>query len=128
MAGELESDSVALERIREYEDLPQEASWYAEGGLPEDWPSSGDISFQNFSTRYRPDLPPVLDNFQLDVKDKSKAEALAASGEAEDERCATPVAAKTLCIPFDQPPLPEGTPCFASGKPAKCWVLWGRSY
>lgn len=36
------------------------------------------------------------------VKDKSKAEALAASGEAEDEKCATPVAAKTLCIPFEQ--------------------------
>ena len=62
------------------------------------------------------------------VKDKSKAEALAASGEEEDERCATPVAAKTLCIPFEQPPLPEGTPCFVSGKPATCWVLWGRSY
>jgi len=54
--------------------------------------------------------------------------ALAARGEEEDERCATPVAAKTLCIPFEQPPLPEGTPCFVSGKPATCWVLWGRSY
>jgi hypothetical protein len=36
--------------------------------------------------------------------------------------------AKTLCIPFDQPDLPEGTKCFASGKPAKNWALWGRSY
>jgi prolyl-tRNA synthetase len=36
--------------------------------------------------------------------------------------------AKTLCIPFQQPPLPEGTLCFASGKPAKNWALWGRSY
>ena len=33
MAGELESDSVALERIREYEDLPQEKSWETEGGI-----------------------------------------------------------------------------------------------
>ena len=75
-------------------------------------------------------LTPFCDEMEEEenVKDKSKAEALAASGEAEDERCATPVAAKTLCIPFDQPPLLEGTPCFASGKPAKCWVLWGRSY
>lgn len=38
------------------------------------------------------------------------------------------VAAKTLCIPFDQPDLPAGTPCFVSGQEAKCWVLWGRSY
>eukprot|EP00850_Spirogloea_muscicola_P017723 SM000155S01652 [mRNA] locus=s155:145242:148032:- [translate_table: standard] len=36
--------------------------------------------------------------------------------------------AKTLCMPFDQPELPEGTLCFASGKPAKKWALWGRSY
>lgn len=36
--------------------------------------------------------------------------------------------AKTLCIPFDQPELPEGAVCFASGKPAKNWALWGRSY
>ncbi|XP_043725730.1 proline--tRNA ligase, cytoplasmic-like [Telopea speciosissima] len=28
-------------------------------------------------------------------------------------------AAKTLCSPFDQPELPPGTLCFASGKPAK---------
>jgi len=66
--------------------------------------------------------------FEEEVKDKSKAEALAATGEAEDDRCATPVAAKTLCIPFDQPDLPPGTKCFISGKPAECWVLWGRSY
>ncbi|XP_004494473.1 proline--tRNA ligase, cytoplasmic [Cicer arietinum] len=37
-------------------------------------------------------------------------------------------AAKTLCSPFDQPELPEGTTCFASGKPAKKWSYWGRSY
>lgn len=38
-------------------------------------------------------------------------------------------AAKTLCIPFEQPPMPEGQMCFTgSGKPARCWALWGRSY
>ncbi|CAL9084482.1 unnamed protein product [Musa textilis] len=37
-------------------------------------------------------------------------------------------AAKSLCTPFDQPRLPEGTLCFASGKPAKKWTYWGRSY
>lgn len=37
-------------------------------------------------------------------------------------------AAKTLCTPFEQPRLPEGTLCFASGKPAKTWTYWGRSY
>ncbi|GFQ00852.1 putative proline--tRNA ligase c19c7.06 [Phtheirospermum japonicum] len=37
-------------------------------------------------------------------------------------------AAKSLCSPLDQPPLVEGTLCFASGKPAKKWTYWGRSY
>jgi hypothetical protein len=48
--------------------------------------------------------------------------------EEEDERSSTTLAVKTLCIPYDAPPLPEGTPCFISGKPAVCWCLWGRSY
>jgi|TARA_B110000208_G_scaffold143336_1_gene172919 prolyl-tRNA synthetase len=44
-------------------------------------------------------------------------------------------AAKTLCIPFSQNPIPEGTLCFTSvagspgeGKLATSWALWGRSY
>ncbi|CAB1108774.1 unnamed protein product [Ectocarpus sp. CCAP 1310/34] len=61
------------------------------------------------------------------VKTLSRAEALK-EGEVELATTATSVAAKTLCIPHDQPDLPEGTPCFISGKPATCWVLWGRSY
>jgi prolyl-tRNA synthetase len=63
------------------------------------------------------------------VKDKSREESLKARGlDEEDNRTSTSVAAKTLCIPFNQPELPEGTKCIASGLPATCWVLWGRSY
>lgn len=63
------------------------------------------------------------------VKKTSKEESLKLSGEeGEDEQTSTSVAAKTLCIPFDQPELPPGTKCIASGMDAKCWVLWGRSY
>mmetsp|Transcript_7663 Transcript_7663/g.15592 ORF Transcript_7663/g.15592 Transcript_7663/m.15592 type:complete len:502 (-) Transcript_7663:102-1607(-) len=51
-----------------------------------------------------------------EVKKKSKEESPEGGG------------AKTLCIPFEQPPLPEGTKCFITGKPAKSWCLWGRSY
>jgi prolyl-tRNA synthetase len=36
--------------------------------------------------------------------------------------------AKTLCTPLEQPELGEETLCFASGKPAKKWSYWGRSY
>ena len=61
------------------------------------------------------------------VKETSREEALKLHGEeGEDERTSTSVAAKTLCIPFDQPELPEGTKCIASGLPATCWVFWGQ--
>lgn len=36
--------------------------------------------------------------------------------------------AKTLCIPLVQPDMPAGAVCFKSGKPAKNFALWGRSY
>lgn len=37
-------------------------------------------------------------------------------------------AAKSLCLPFDQPELPAGTKCVITGKPAIAWCLFGRSY
>lgn len=67
------------------------------------------------------------DEWEEKVKQMSREQALA-PGEEEAATCATSVAAKTLCKPFDQPELPEGTLCFVSGKPATCWCLWGRSY
>jgi len=36
--------------------------------------------------------------------------------------------AKSLCIPFDQPPLPAGTRCVGCAAAAKTWCLFGRSY
>jgi len=73
-------------------------------------------------------LTPFVDagDWEEVVKERSRAEAL--EGQPEDARTSTSVAAKTLCIPFDQPPLADGQRCFVSGEPAKHWVLWGRSY
>ena len=60
------------------------------------------------------------------------AAATAAAATATDEVEASKGltgAAKTLCIPLVQPPMPEGTLCFTGcGKPAVSWALWGRSY
>jgi len=78
------------------------------------------------------------------VKDTSKAfyadkiaRAAADKGEKTeaDDGKGLSGAAKTLCIPFAQPPMPEGQLCFTSqdgspglGKKATVWCLWGRSY
>lgn len=72
---------------------------------------------------------PEHEDWEEWVKKTSREESLANIGqEEEDERAATSVAAKTLCIPFDQPDLPKGSKCIASGMDATCWILWGRSY
>lgn len=62
---------------------------------------------------------------EVEVKTKSKEESERAENEGEEILTG---AAKTLCIPLEQPPLPEGTLCFITGKPATKWALWGRSY
>ena len=55
-------------------------------------------------------------------------EAAAASSGAESAAKLTG-SAKTLCIPFSQPPMPKGTPCFTGqGGLALSWTLWGRSF
>ncbi len=53
----------------------------------------------------------------------------AQNDEPADEK-APSMGAKTLCIPFAQPEdgVNEKTICFACGKKAKSYTLWGRSY
>jgi len=56
----------------------------------------------------------------------AEVEVDSSSGEAFEQLSG---AAKSLCIPFNQPPMKEGTMCFTgSGEKATAWCLWGRSY
>jgi prolyl-tRNA synthetase len=59
---------------------------------------------------------------ELDVKKKSADQ----SRELQDSDILTG-AAKTLCLPFEQPPLDDHV-CFHCGKKAEVWAIWGRSY
>ena len=65
---------------------------------------------------------------EVDVKEKSKEESMQAMEDANEGEVLLSGAAKTLCIPHDQPVLKEGAKCFACGQPAKVTALWGRSY
>ena len=65
---------------------------------------------------------------EIEVKDRSKAESLKAMEDRNEEEAMLTGSAKTLCIPFKQPPLNVGAKCFACGKPATTIALWGRSY
>jgi prolyl-tRNA synthetase len=61
----------------------------------------------------------------------SAGAAAASSGETNEVEAAKGLtgAAKTLCIPFEQPAMPADQKCFCGcGHAAASWTLWGRSY
>ncbi|MCP9261934.1 Multidrug resistance-associated protein 1 [Dirofilaria immitis] len=59
--SELEMNIVAVERVKEYAEASMEAEWRIDQFKPaNDWPSKGQISFQNYSTYYHPELDLVL--------------------------------------------------------------------
>lgn len=54
MVCEVETNIVAVERLKEYSDQVKEAEWNIEATSPKsDWPNDGRIEFRNYSTRYR---------------------------------------------------------------------------
>jgi len=62
----------SVERIKEYEDLPQESDDVVEGNRPPaDWPKKGEITFKNYSFAYKKD-DLVLRDINLTVNDKEK--------------------------------------------------------
>lgn len=65
----LEVQMNAVERIEEYTHLPEEAPAIIDDKRPdENWPSKGEIEFQNFSYRYRDGLPLVLKNISIKIR------------------------------------------------------------
>ncbi|KAK6911073.1 ABC transporter type 1, transmembrane domain, partial [Dillenia turbinata] len=56
---ETEKEMVAVERVLQYMDLPEEQLQSSQS-LTSNWPVRGEIEFQNVSIRYLPALPPAL--------------------------------------------------------------------
>lgn len=73
---EIESDVICCERIFEYCRLaPEKDEDVIKAQLispPKSWPSEGTIVFDNYSTRYRENLDPVLKNISFSVQNKEK--------------------------------------------------------
>ncbi|QNQ01193.1 YALIA101S02e12046g1_1 [Yarrowia lipolytica] len=72
MAINVETHSVSVERVWEYCELKSEAITEIPGCVPPSWPEKGSISFNDYSTRYREGLDPVLKGISLDIKHKEK--------------------------------------------------------
>ncbi|KAL8984388.1 MAG: hypothetical protein Q9205_001621 [Flavoplaca limonia] len=63
-----EQNMNAVERLKEYMDVEQEAAAIKPDARPPgNWPNHGAIEFINYSTRYRSDLDPVLKNVTFQV-------------------------------------------------------------
>ena len=73
MASELETNIVAVERVKEYSEVPTEAPPIVESHRPpDDWPPEGHVKFDHYSTRYREGLDLVLKNISLDIPGGTK--------------------------------------------------------
>lgn len=73
MTVEVETNIVSVERMLEYSDLPSEAPAHIEETMPPaTWPANGEVHFKDYSCRYRPELPLILKNINLDIKPREK--------------------------------------------------------
>ncbi|KAF8005284.1 hypothetical protein HF325_000741 [Metschnikowia pulcherrima] len=74
MLTQVENEFNSVERICEYAfKLPEEAPAFVSETKPHElWPSRGEIRFENASLAYRPGLPLVLKNLNLDIKPTEK--------------------------------------------------------
>ncbi|XP_008945689.1 PREDICTED: canalicular multispecific organic anion transporter 2 [Merops nubicus] len=91
MTSELETNIVAVERIKEYSESETEAPWIIEGkSPPEDWPSKGELEFVNYSVRYRKGLDLVLKGLNLQVHGGEKIGIVGRTGAGKSSM--------TLCL------------------------------
>ncbi|KAI5627349.1 canalicular multispecific organic anion transporter 2 isoform X3 [Silurus asotus] len=90
MTSELESNIVAVERVKEYSETPPEAPWEVDKKPPSDWPPEGKVEFSNYSVRYREGLDLVLKNISLQVKGGEKIGIVGRTGAGKSSM--------TLCL------------------------------
>ncbi|KAL1780294.1 canalicular multispecific organic anion transporter 2 [Sigmodon hispidus] len=91
MMSDLESNIIAVERVKEYSKTETEAPWVVEGSrAPEGWPTRGAVEFRNYSVRYRPGLELVLKNLTLNVQGGEKVGIVGRTGAGKSSM--------TLCL------------------------------
>jgi ATP-binding cassette, subfamily C (CFTR/MRP), member 1 len=78
---EVETNIVSVERVLEYAQLAPEApEIISKNRPPISWPSQGGVTFDHYSTRYRPELDLVLKDISLRIKPKEKIGVVGRTG------------------------------------------------
>ncbi|KAB5531239.1 hypothetical protein GE09DRAFT_1146361 [Coniochaeta sp. 2T2.1] len=76
-----EQNMNAVERIKEYLDVEQEADAIVEKNRPPtNWPAQGAVEFINYSTSYRKELDPVLRNLTFKIGAREKVGIVGRTG------------------------------------------------
>ena len=67
--ADVETNIVAVERIKEYSDIPSEAEWTSSNSdtPTETWPEFGNVNFKEYAMRYREGLDLVLKSISCEV-------------------------------------------------------------
>ncbi|XP_039991337.1 ATP-binding cassette sub-family C member 3 isoform X3 [Xiphias gladius] len=91
MTSDLESNIVAVERVKEYSETKTEAPWEVEDKKPPlEWPMEGNVQFHDYSVRYREGLDLVLKNLTLSIKGGEKIGIVGRTGAGKSSM--------TLCL------------------------------
>ncbi|KAL2830906.1 hypothetical protein BDW59DRAFT_140932 [Aspergillus cavernicola] len=79
--SEVQQSMNSVERVKEYLEVEREAPpVIADSRPPSNWPDRGSVEFANYSTRYRPDLDPVLREVSFTVQSGEKVGIVGRTG------------------------------------------------
>ncbi|XP_046756511.1 multidrug resistance-associated protein 1 isoform X1 [Gallus gallus] len=81
MTSDLETNIVAVERVKEYAEMEKEAEWSIDETAPAStWPQEGKVEFRGFGLRYREDLDLVLKNINITINGGEKVGIVGRTG------------------------------------------------
>ncbi|XP_056143847.1 multidrug resistance-associated protein 1 isoform X2 [Lampris incognitus] len=81
MTSDLETNIVAVEKVKEYCDTEKEAEWKHESStLPQGWPTAGFIEVRNFGLRYRQDQDLAIRNISATIQGGEKVGIVGRTG------------------------------------------------
>ncbi|XP_050561843.1 multidrug resistance-associated protein 1 isoform X2 [Spodoptera frugiperda] len=72
MTSEVETNIVAVERIKEYAETEQEAAWTVANGPPAEWPATGALQLERLTLAYRAGAEPALRDVTCAVAPRDK--------------------------------------------------------